>query len=104
MVFDTNMLVHAVDRHSEFSVLCRQRVDLARHGPEPSFLTWSVCYEFLRVSTHPHVSRSPWNAETGYNFIASLPSSSGSQVLVATPRHWLDSTKHYLSSRTSGVT
>jgi len=87
VVFDTNVLVHAADRHSEFGPRCRQRVDQAKNGPEPAFLTWSVCYEFLRVSTHPRVFRSPWNAATSYDFIAGLLSSSGFQILADTPRH-----------------
>ena len=87
MVFDTYVLVHAADRRSDFGDQCRRQVDHARRDSEPAFLTWSVCYEFLRVTTHPQVFRSPWNAETAYSFIASLLSSSGFQLLVATPRH-----------------
>ncbi len=87
MVFDTNVLVHAADRHSAYCEQCRRQVDHARRDSEPAFLTWSVCYEFLRVTSHPQVFRSPWNAETAYSFIASLLSSSGFQMLVATPRH-----------------
>lgn len=87
MVFDTNVLVHAADKRSDYGQQCRRQVDRARRDSEPAFLTWSVCYEFLRVTTHPQVFRSPWNAETAYSFIANLLSSSGFQMLVATPRH-----------------
>lgn len=87
MVFDTNVLVHAADRHSAYCEQCRRQVHRARRDSEPAFLTWSVCYELLRVTSHPRVFRSPWNAETAYRFIASLLSSSGFQMLVATPRH-----------------
>ena len=34
---------------SEFAAWCRRRVDHARHGPEPAFLTWSVCYGFRKL-------------------------------------------------------
>ncbi len=87
LVFDTNVLVHAADEHSDISVQCRSRLDEARRDPVPAFLTWSVCYEFLRVSTHPRVFRSPWAPEAARGFIASLTTSPGFQMLVATPRH-----------------
>ena len=59
LVFDTNVLVYAADEDSPFHQPCRARVMQAREGPSPAFVTWSICYEFLRVTTHPRVSLSP---------------------------------------------
>ena len=87
LVFDTNVLLHAADEHSSISAPCRGRLDEARRDPSPAFLTWSVCYEFLRVSTHPRVFRSPWTPAAALDFIASLLASPSFEVLVATPRH-----------------
>ena len=57
---DTNVLIYAVDKDSPFHNQCRAYVLEAREDPSPAFLTWNVCYEFLRVTTHSRVSASPW--------------------------------------------
>ena len=59
MVFDTNVLVYAAREDAEFHAPCRQRLAQARAGSSPVFLTWSICYEFLRVITHPRIYSSP---------------------------------------------
>ena len=87
LVSDTNVLVYAADRRSDSWRSCRRVLDRARRGPAPAFLTWSVCYEFLRVTTHPRAPRSPWSAEEAWGFLASLLASPGFELLVATPRH-----------------
>ncbi len=87
MLFDTNVLLHAADEHSDVSLACRKRLDDARLDAVPAFLTWSVCYEFLRVSTHPSVFRSPWTAAEAWSFLEKLLTAPGLEVLVATPRH-----------------
>ena len=87
LVFDTNVLVHAADEHSDVGGPCRRRLDDARRDSAPAFLTWSVCYEFLRVSTHPRAFRSPWSPSAAWSFLERLLAAPGFDVLVATPRH-----------------
>ena len=87
LLFDTNVLVYAANRDSTFHHPCRQRLGEARRDPSPAFLTWSVCYEFLRVTTHPRALRSPWRARDAYRFVSDLLASPGFDLLVATPRH-----------------
>ncbi len=87
LVFDTNVLIHAADEHSQLNGLCRRRLNEARRDSAPVFLTWSVCYEFLRVSTHPRVFRSSLTPAAAGRFIANLLASPAFEVLVATPRH-----------------
>ena len=60
-VFDTNILIHATDDDSEHHHPYLRHLRASRHDIEQSYLTWSVCYEFLRVVTHPNVLRSPLN-------------------------------------------
>ena len=55
--------------------------------PHTDLLTWSICSEFLRVSTHPRVFRSPWTPEAARGSLASLLPSPGFEIRVATPRH-----------------
>ena len=87
LVFDTNVLVYAVDKDSLFHGPCRDRVLQARSDPSPSFLTWNICYEFLRVTTHPRVFASPWTPTEAWSFLDALLGSPGFDLLVATPRH-----------------
>ena len=87
LVFDTNVLVYAVDEDSPFHEPCRARVVQAREGPSPAFLTWSICYEFLRVTTHPRVSLSPRTPQEAWGFLESLLVSSAFDLLIATQSH-----------------
>ena len=87
LVFDTNVLIHAADEYSELNGPCRRLLTEARLDPAPVFLTWSVCYEFLRVSTHPRVFRTSLTPALAGRFISDLLTSPGFDVLVATPRH-----------------
>ncbi len=87
LVIDTNVLLYAADRQSEFHRPCRALLKQCLDDPAPDFLTWNICYEFLRVSTHPRVFRSPWNAKDAWRFIEVLLASPGLDVLVPTARH-----------------
>ena len=87
LVFDTNVLVYAVDEDSPFHDPCRDRILRARIDPSPAFLTWSICYEFLRVTTHARASMSPWTPREAWSFLSMLLGSPGFDLLVATHRH-----------------
>ena len=87
LVFDTNVLVHATDTDSEFHLPCRRRLDDARLDPSPTFLTWSICYEFLRVTTHSRVLQSPLPTAAAWRLLGDLLKSPGMDILTATPRH-----------------
>ena len=87
LVFDTNVLIHAADQRSDLRMACRRRLDDARRDSAPAYLTWSICYEFLRVSTHPRAFRSPWTASAAWSLVDTLTASPGFDLLLATPRH-----------------
>ena len=87
LVFDTNILVYAADRKSPFHDSCHTSVLQACEDPVPAFLTWGVCYEFMRVTTHARASRSPWTSQEAWGFLGSLLKSPGFDLLLATPRH-----------------
>ena len=86
-VFDTNVLVYAFDEASPFHGPCHASLSRAREDPSPSFLTWNVCYEFLRVTTHPRTFASPWTPDEAWGYLRSLLDSPGFGLLAATPRH-----------------
>ena len=87
LVFDTNVLLYAADQDSEHHEPCRRRIEQARRSPSPAFLTWNICYEFLRASTHRWVFRSPWTPAEGRGFVAALVGSPGIALLLPTRRH-----------------
>ena len=87
LVFDTNVLVYAADSDSPFHIPCRNRLSQARQDASPAFVTWSICYEFLRVTTHARAPASPWNVRAAWDYLESLLTSPGLEVLVSTPRH-----------------
>ena len=87
LVFDTNVLIYAVDEDSGFHDPCLQFLEKSAMDPAPIFLTWSICYEFLRVSTHPRVLRSPRTLQDAWHFIEQLMKSPGFHLLTATDRH-----------------
>lgn len=87
MVFDTNVLVYAVRHEAEFHAVCRRFIDAVLDSPTPAYLTWNVCYEFLRVITHPGIYRPAWDLLEGYHFLNTLLGSSGFQLLLPTERH-----------------
>ena len=88
MVIDTNVLIYAADVRSEFHSLCRQFLDERRADSSPTYLTMGICYEFMRVVTHPKVSRSPWTASNAVSFIDELLDNGGFYILTGTDRHF----------------
>ena len=87
VVFDTNVLLYAADADSEFHEPCVRAIEEARRDPAPAFLTWNICYEFLRVSTHRRVFRLPWTPGEARGFLGMLLDSPGITLLLATRRH-----------------
>lgn len=87
LVVDTNILVYAANRDSEFHDPCRRHLENLRSDSVPSYLSWGICYEFLRVSTHPRVLPSPWNPASAWSFIDSLLAAPGFGLLAETNRH-----------------
>ena len=86
-VVDTNVLVYAADEDSSFHGACRRVLDDCRGRAAAWYLTWPICYEFLRITTHPRVFRRPWPAQQAWAFLLALLASRSLGILVATDRH-----------------
>ena len=86
-VIDTNVLIYAVDEASEYNAPCLELLDELVLDAAPSFLTWNICYEFLRVSTHPHALNSPRSMREAWHFLEELLNAPGFGVLTPTERH-----------------
>ncbi len=87
LTVDTNVLLYAVNVRSEHRDVCRRKIEGWRRDPSPTFLTWSVVYEFLRASTNARTFESPLQMGEAWNFMRALLDSPGFEVLTATSRH-----------------
>jgi toxin-antitoxin system PIN domain toxin len=87
LVVDTNVLVYAADADSPFHRTCRDWLDRQRARPDAWYTTWSILYEFLRVTTHRRVMRQPWTVAAAWEFVSALLASRGLGLLVPTERH-----------------
>lgn len=84
---DTNVLVYAADVRAPEHERCLALIERWRKGSAAWFVTWGICYEFLRVVTHPRVLRNPWPARDAHRFVEALIASPGLEILVQTDRH-----------------
>ena len=87
LVFDTNVLVYSVNEDSEYYLPCRNFLNETIHNREPAFLTWGVCYEFLRVVTHPSVLRPPRSMQEVWGLLEDLLDEPSFGILHPTQRH-----------------
>ena len=86
-VVDTNVLVYAADTSAAEHARCHELLEQLRRRPGAWYLTWGICYEFLRVVTHPRVLRRPWYAKSARDFLAAVQASPALGMLVPTDRH-----------------
>ena len=86
-VVDTNVLIYAADEDSAFHACCYDLLQECRRQVSAWFTTWGIFYEFLRVSTHPRVFRTPWSAAQAWSFVEAVLASPGFGILTATERH-----------------
>jgi toxin-antitoxin system PIN domain toxin len=60
---DVNILVYASDDASRYQPAAAALMDRLGAGPEPWYLLWPVISGYLRVATHPRVSKAPLSPE-----------------------------------------
>jgi uncharacterized protein len=86
-VVDTNVLVYAADTRAVEHERCRTLLETWRRQSGAWYLTWGICYEFLRVVTHPRVLHRPWTAPEAWQFLVAVMAAPGLSMLVPTRRH-----------------
>lgn len=86
-VVDTNVLVYAADVRAAEHQRCRTLLEGWRRQNGAWYLTWGICYEFLRVVTHARVLRQPWTVAEAWQFLTAVRAAPGLSMLVATQRH-----------------
>jgi uncharacterized protein len=86
-VVDTNVLICAAHVPSPEHEPCRTLLEEWRRGSSSWFVTWPICYEFLRVTTHPRVFDRPWETTDAWGFLGALLASPSLAIPGPTPRH-----------------
>lgn len=84
---DTNILVHAADPDAALHRPCRRHLEDWGESASPWYFSWAICYEFLRICTHPRVFRKPWPLSAGWEFLAALLARPSTGLLLPTDRH-----------------
>ena len=87
LVIDTNVLVHAANVQSELHRPCRVLVESIRERTSPWYLTWGICYEFMRICTHPRVLARPWSAAASRDFLEKILDEPSAGLLLPTEMH-----------------
>lgn len=86
-VVDSNVLIDAANGNSLLQDRCRNKIESWRRQSSAWYLTLGICYEFMRVATHPRVFSRPLKAPEAWGFIAGLLAGPGCSLLVPTDRH-----------------
>ncbi len=86
-VVDTNILVYAANRDSSSHRACYECIEKWASQPSAWYITWGICYEFMRLVTHERVLASPWTALEAWGFLETLLDSGGLGLLTPTERH-----------------
>ena len=68
--------------------MCTSFIEERVANQAPTFLPIGVCYEYLRVSTHPRVSAHPHSGIEAAGFLDDLLVHPNFNILVATDRHF----------------
>jgi toxin-antitoxin system PIN domain toxin len=72
LLLDTNILLYAANRDCEEHRRARGFLVELLAKKTPFCLTWSICYEFLRVSTHQRVFPRPLSARQSLRFLSDI--------------------------------
>ncbi len=87
-VIDTNILLYAANRDAPEYQKARTFLTNAGRSADQWYLTEGICYEFLRVATHPRVFPEPLGWTEALSFLAPMLASSRFTVMTAGEEHW----------------
>ena len=86
-VVDTNLLVYSANRAAPEHAQALRLVEMWRTDAEPWFLTWSIAYEFLRVTTSRRGHHQILLLPEAVQYLDALLASPVVGVLTETSRH-----------------
>jgi len=86
-VVDTNILVYAADVNAPGHRTCNRFVQSCIHRIEPWYLTWSILYEYISVTTNRRVLVHPVALAAAYRNVRALLASPSVTILQETSGH-----------------
>jgi toxin-antitoxin system PIN domain toxin len=86
VLVDTNILVYAAHIDSPFHAKANEYVESLRKEGS-ACLTWSILYEWARVTTHPRVFSRPLSPRQAEDYVLNLTSDPAVDILTETPNH-----------------
>jgi uncharacterized protein len=87
-VIDTNLLLYAANYDCPEHSKAKAFVSEARCSSSSFLLTEGICYEFLRVTTHPKVFSRPLRAVEALSYLNLLMKGRGIHLLSSREDHW----------------
>ncbi len=87
-ILDTNLLLYAANADAPENAAAVGFLTRAAASTESWYLTEGICYEFLRVSTHPAVFPRPLSAGEALSFLDALLEREFFRLLSVSARHW----------------
>jgi toxin-antitoxin system PIN domain toxin len=82
---DANVLIYAVDESVPHHAAALSWFDGALSGIEPVLLPWVSLLAFVRISTHPRLSRSPLTVDSAFDIVDAWLSADATVVPQASP-------------------
>jgi toxin-antitoxin system PIN domain toxin len=70
MIIDANILLYAVDADSSFHTPAASWLQDAINTPQRIGIPWQSIGAFLRISTHPRISRNPLSPTLAWEFVS----------------------------------
>ncbi|NBT24619.1 PIN domain-containing protein, partial [bacterium] len=81
-------LLYAANRDCREHTRARKFIENALRSTGLAYLTEGICYEFLRVSTHPNIFPSPLEGPQALAWVRTLLDASHFHLLSSGPTHW----------------
>lgn len=84
---DTNLFVYAhFEQYAEHDK-AREFLQDILNQPDPFYLSWQICYEYIRIVTHPKVHRIPLTISQALQDMESYLLDPRCRILVETENH-----------------
>lgn len=88
IALDTNILIYAHFPKYPEHEKARSFLEQLLKNPDPFYLGWQVCYEYIRLVTHPRVLKSPLTASQAGEDLHPYLTDPRGHLLVETENHY----------------
>jgi len=85
---DTNLLIYANRKDSDFHISANELVDSLRHQAEPWAIPWTCVHEFISIVTHPGIYKPASNLSDAFGFLDALFASPQLHLLAESPGYF----------------